>query len=86
MPANTCVYISIDPSIKNEAAAVLATTGLTVSDICRMVLTRVAYEKCLPFSMEIPNEETIKTFESIDKREDLHYAKDADDMFRQLGI
>ena len=36
--------------------------------------------------MEIPNEETIKTFESIDKREDLHYAKDADDMFRQLGI
>ena len=86
MPANDYVSARIDPSIKNEAAAVLATMGLTVSDLFRIVLTRVAYEKCLPFSMEIPNEETIKAFESIDKRENLHYAKDADDMFRQLGI
>lgn len=86
MSANTCVHIRIDPSIKNEAAAVLATMGLTASDLCRMVLTRVAYEKCLPFSMEIQNKETIKAFESIDKREDLHYAKNADDIFRKLGI
>ena len=86
MSANTCVRVRIDPSIKNEAAAVLATMGLTISDLCRMVLTRVACEKCLPFSLEIPNEETIKAFESIDTREDLHYARDSDDMFRQLEI
>lgn len=80
MPANDYVRARIDPSIKNEAAAVLATMGLTVSDLCRIALTRVAYEKCLPFSLEIPNEETKKAFESIDKREDLHYA--TDDMFK----
>lgn len=51
-----------------------------------MALTRVAHEKRLPFSDEIPNEETRKAFEAIDKREGLHYANDADDMFRQLGI
>ncbi len=51
-----------------------------------MALTRVALEKRLPFSLEIPNEETRKAFEAIDNREGLHYAKDADDMFRQLGI
>lgn len=86
MSANTCVHIRIDPSIKNEAAAVLATMGLTVSDLFRMLLTRIACEKRLPFGLEIPNEETIQAFESIDTREDLHYAMDADDMFRQLGI
>ena len=86
MPANDYVCARIDPSIKNEASAVLATMGLTVSDLCRIALTRVAYEKRLPFSLEIPNEETKKAFESIDKREDLHYAKDTDDMFKQLGI
>ena len=86
MPANDYVLASMAPAIKNEAAAVLAKMGLTVSDLCRMALTRVAHEKRLPFSLEIPNEETRKAFEAIDKREGLHYAKDADDMFKQLGI
>ena len=86
MPANDYVRARVDPVIKNEAAAVLAQMGLTVSDLCRMALTKVAYEKRLPFSVEIPNEETRKAFEDIDRRENLHYAKDADDLFKQLGI
>ncbi|MGE9986131.1 type II toxin-antitoxin system RelB/DinJ family antitoxin [Desulfovibrio sp. SGI.169] len=86
MPANDYVRARIDPVIKNEAAAVLAKMGLTVSDLCRMALTRVAHEKRLPFSMEIPNEETRQALEAIERREGLHHAKDADDLFRQLGI
>ena len=54
MPANTCVHISIDPSIKNEAAAVLATTGLTVSDICRMVLTELLMKSVYPLAWKYP--------------------------------
>ena len=42
-------------------------------------------EVCVP-TTEIPNEETIRAFESIDRREGLQYARDADDMFTQLGI
>ena len=86
MPANDYVRARIDPVIKNEAAAVLAKMGLTVSDLCRMALTRVAHEKRLPFSMEIPNEETRQALEAIERREGLHHAKDADDLFRPLGI
>ncbi len=86
MPANDYVRARIDPVIKNEAAAVLAKMGLTVSDLCRMALTRVAHEKRLPFSMELPNEETRQALEAIERREGLHHAKDADDLFRQLGI
>ena len=86
MPANDYVRARIDPVIKNEAAAVLAKMGLTVSDLCRMAMTRVAHEKRLPFSMEIPNEETRQALEAIERREGLHHAKDADDLFRQLGI
>ncbi len=86
MSANAVVRARIDPAIRDEASAILADWGLTVSDALRMTLTRIAREKRLPFSEEIPNEETRKAFEAIDKREGLHYAKDADDMFKQLGI
>jgi DNA-damage-inducible protein J len=50
---------SIDEHIKEEASAVLAAMGLTVSDAFRIMLTRVAREKALPFEPLIPNVETI---------------------------
>ncbi len=59
MSANAVVRARIDEDIKNEAAAVLASVGLTVSDAFRLMLTRVAHEKALPFEPLIPNEETI---------------------------
>ncbi|MDO5538156.1 MAG: type II toxin-antitoxin system RelB/DinJ family antitoxin [Desulfovibrionaceae bacterium] len=80
------VRVRIDPAIKREAAAVLAEMGLTISDLCRMTLTFAAREKRLPFSLEIPNEETRKAFRDVDTGKNLHAARDAEDLFRQLGI
>ena len=46
--------------MKEEAEAVLAAMGLTVSDDVRLLLTKVAQEKALPFSPLIPNAVTIE--------------------------
>jgi len=59
MSANTVVRARIDEHIKEEAAAVLATMGLTVSDAFRIMLTRIAREKALPFEPLVPNADTI---------------------------
>ncbi len=59
MSANAVVRARIDERIKEEATAVLAAMGLTVSDAVRILLTRVAREKALPFEPLVPNEETI---------------------------
>ena len=59
MPANALVQTRIDSAVKEEAAAVLATMGLTVSDAVRLLLTRVAHDHALPFDPLIPNAETI---------------------------
>ena len=59
MAANAVVRARIDENIKNEATIVLASVGLTVSDAFRLLLTRVAREKVLPFEPLIPNDETI---------------------------
>jgi DNA-damage-inducible protein J len=59
MSENAVVRARIDPRIKEEASVVLAAMGLTVSDAFRILLTRVAREKALPFEPLVPNEETI---------------------------
>ncbi|MBF0423654.1 MAG: type II toxin-antitoxin system RelB/DinJ family antitoxin [Magnetococcales bacterium] len=63
MSANVVVRTRIDEHIKKEATVVLATMGLTVSDAFRMLLTRIAHEKSLPFAPMVPNEETIEAMQ-----------------------
>jgi len=60
MAANALVTTRIDGSVKEEAAAVLAAMGLTVSDAVRLMLIKVAREHALPFDPLIPNAETIE--------------------------
>jgi DNA-damage-inducible protein J len=59
MTDNSVVRARIDERTKKEAAAVLKTIGLTVSDAFRLLLVRIAAEKQLPFEPLVPNEETI---------------------------
>ena len=86
MAATAFVRARIDETLKDEAAAVLAGMGLTVSDVVRIVLTKVAKEKALPFEMRVPNALTAATLAKSKRGEDVHHAKDADDLFGQLGI
>jgi DNA-damage-inducible protein J len=60
MSAKAIVRARIDEHIKEEASVVLAAMGLTVSDAFRILLTRVAREKALPFEPLVPNAATIK--------------------------
>jgi DNA-damage-inducible protein J len=64
MTTNTVVRARIDAHIKDEAAVVLAAIGLTTSDAFRMLLTRIAKEKALPFEPLIPNKATIKAMKA----------------------
>jgi len=69
MPANTVVRARINAQTKEEAAAILAAMGLTVSDAFRMLLIRVAKEKALPFEPLIPNKETIAAMKAARRGE-----------------
>ena len=53
------VQARVNKDVKEEASVVLAAMGLSVSDAVRLLLTRVAREKALPFAPLIPNAETI---------------------------
>lgn len=84
MAANAVVRARIDATIKEEAATVLATMGLTVSDAFRIMLTRVATEKALPFEPLIPNEKTIQAMREA-RSNKLDTFDSADDLIADLN-
>jgi len=59
MTDTAVVRVRIDEDVKAEAAAVLNAMGLTVSDAFRMMMTRIARAKALPFEPLVPNAETV---------------------------
>ena len=67
---NHLVQARIDETVKEEAAAVLAAMGLTVSGAVRLLLTKVAHEKALPFAPLVPNAATIEAMKEA-RRGDL---------------
>lgn len=86
MPNDAVIRARIDENIKNEATKVLANMGLKPSDAIRILMTKVAQEKALPFDLKMPNALTAETLKKADSGEDLHTAKDAKDLFNKLGI
>lgn len=66
---NTVVRARIDEHLKDEAAAVLSSIGLTVSDAFRLMMVRIAADKRLPFEPLVPNAETIAAMEAARRGE-----------------
>ena len=85
MSANAVVRARVSEAVKDRASAVLADLGLTVSDVVRITLARVAKDGALPFELT-PNKLTVETLAKSERGENLHSAKDAEDLFDQLGV
>ena len=59
MVNDSTVRARINSKIKEEATSVLAAIGLTPSEAFRLLMTRVAQERSLPFDLLMPNKETV---------------------------
>ena len=81
---NTVVRARIDEHVKEEAAVVLASIGLTVSDAFRLMMMRIAKDKALPFEPLIPNAETIEAMKAV-RRGDVVNAGSVDALFARLN-
>ena len=85
MATNAVVRARIDEHTKEEAAAVLAAMGLTVSDAFRIMLPRFPKEKALPFEPLIPNAETIKAMKQARSGKGLTKFKTVGDLMADLN-
>ena len=58
MAATATVHIRVDEKVKQRATKALAAMGMSLSNVVRILLVRVAAEKALPFDVRVPNRAT----------------------------
>ena len=63
---DSVVRARIDANIKERASTALADMGLSISDAIRLLLTRVADERRLPFDIKAPNATTRQAIEELE--------------------
>ena len=85
MSTDTVVRARIDSDTKARATEALNAMGLSVSDVIRLVLLRVAEEKRLPFIVQVPNATTVEAMKELDDGKGQRFDT-AEQLFGDLDI
>ena len=80
------IHARTEIALKKEVESIFAALGLSTTAALNLFFHQVKMRRGLPFPVEIPNEETLKTFRDSDSGKGLVKSKSAKDMFRKLGI
>lgn len=80
------VRARIQPKLKDHAENVFNRLGLNPTQAITIFYKQVELRNGLPFDLTIPASTTKRTFDATDAGHDLIVCKDADDMFKKLGI
>jgi DNA-damage-inducible protein J len=80
------VRARIEPKLKAEAHAIFDELGVTPTQVITMLYKQIQNKHALPFDLSLPNAETARAIKEARKRKDVVICKDAEDMFKKLGI
>ena len=80
------VRARIEPDLKKRVETMFEKLGLSTTEAITLFYHQVDLRKGLPFDVVIANETTRRTMDDTDAGRNLILCKDADDMFKKLGI
>jgi len=78
------IRVLLEPSLKKKSRKILDEIGISESEAVRIFFRNLVNRKEFPLELKVPNEETIKAMEDVDKG---NYSKgytDVDEMFKDL--
>ncbi len=85
MGADTVVRARIDPDTKARAAEALHAMGLSISDAIRLLMVRVAEERRLPFTVQVPNATTIEAMAELEQGKGRRF-ESTEDLLNDLDL
>lgn len=69
MATSRMVQARVPGEIQDAANQVIQASGLTVSDVVRVLMTRIAQDKAIPPMLFQPNAETLEAFAEVERGE-----------------
>ena len=82
--ATAMIHVRVDQKLKTKAVKTLDAMGLSLSDVVRLLLTRIAVEQALPFEVRVPNAVTRAAMEEV-RRGNLPTAHTVAELMEQLN-
>lgn len=86
MARTAMINARTERELKTEVEGILKNLGLSTTEAINIFFRQVKLRRGLPFPVEIPNEETLMVFHESEDGKGLVECKDADDMFKRLGV
>ncbi len=86
MARTAMINARTERELKTEVEGILKNLGLSTTEAINIFFRQVKLRRGLPFPVEIPNEETLMVFHESEDGKGLLECKDADDMFKRLGV
>lgn len=83
MATSCTVEAQVPSEIQDVANRVIQASGLTVSDVVRVLMTRIAQDKAIPATLFQPNAETLAAFAEAE-HSDLQQFDSVDALFTDL--
>ena len=84
MNRTATVRARVEPRLKADVESLLHRLGMTTTEAISLFFVQMQLRQGLPFPVEVPTEETRKTFEATDRGEGLNTYESLDLMFEAL--
>jgi DNA-damage-inducible protein J len=86
MAKTAMIRARTDEKLKDQVETIFHRLGMTTTEAINLFYRQVKIHRGLPFPVRLPNAETRKTLEKSARGEDVIESKDADDLFKKLGM
>ncbi len=84
MSKTATVRARVEPRLKADVEKLLHRLGMSTTDAINLFYSQIRLRRGLPFPVEVPNEQTRKTFDATDRGEGLNTYDSLDQLFEAL--
>ena len=86
MAKTAMIRVRTETKLKHDVEQIFNDLGLSISEAINLFYHQVVLRRGIPFNIELPNKETVKTFSSTNKNKNIKKFKNKEDMFKELDI
>ena len=86
MAKTAVIRARIEPDLKFEAEYILRELGLSPTEAVTLFYRQIKMNRGLPFTVKIPNDITLRTFQDTDAGKNIIQAENKEDLFEMLEM